>query len=309
MPPSTSPAPELAGAPGYASFHDFYSETYGTALREARTAGSTGAMLFTTEQDTGDWSDAPTPDLYFTMVVTAAYACHARVDVGAGRFTTHAAPGHVLVTPPDTATRILCEGRHDLRILAIPYKAALRLAGADAGLPSDGDFGRVHASMRHDGEISRLVGRLWSETLKGCNQGGLFADGVTLMLLSRLLAWRDGPPRRAVPTRLPAWRLRRALDYLDAHLAHDVDLAALASASGLSAAHFSRAFKASTGLAPFAYAMQRRLEQARNALLDSDTGLANIAAACGFASQQHFTTAFKRHVGATPAAWRRERRG
>ncbi len=44
-------------------------------------------------------------------------------------------------------------------------------------------------------------------------------------------------------------------------------------------------------------------------LLDGRRPLADVAAACGFASEQHFTTVFKKATGAAPAAWRRERAG
>jgi AraC family transcriptional regulator len=36
----------------------------------------------------------------------------------------------------------------------------------------------------------------------------------------------------------------------------------------------------------------------------TDADLADIAYACGFASQQHMTTVFSRHLGTTPARYR-----
>jgi AraC family transcriptional regulator len=99
-------------------------------------------------------------------------------------------------------------------------------------------------------------------------------------------------------------RLTRAKDYLEAHLAEDFSLQAVADAAELSPFHFARAFKRETGAPPHRYLMERRVERARELLAGGDMGLAEIALACGFAGQSHFTTAFKRHTGVTPGAWR-----
>jgi AraC family transcriptional regulator len=55
--------------------------------------------------------------------------------------------------------------------------------------------------------------------------------------------------------------------------------------------------------------MQRRVEQAERALVETSTSIAEIAAACGFSNQEHLTRLFKRSRGITPAAYRTSRRG
>lgn len=104
---------------------------------------------------------------------------------------------------------------------------------------------------------------------------------------------------------LAPWQQRRATELLSANLAGETSLSQLAQECRLSASHFSRAFKASTGLAPQAWLQTRRVERARQLLRDGEWTLAAIAQACGFADQSHFTRVFGRLVGVPPAQWRR----
>jgi AraC family transcriptional regulator len=92
---------------------------------------------------------------------------------------------------------------------------------------------------------------------------------------------------------------------MTAHLGSDICLEDLARIAGLSAPHFSRAFKQSTGVPPFAWRLQRRIERAKELLADHRLALADIALAVGFSAQPQFTTAFRRVAGMTPGAWRR----
>jgi len=100
-------------------------------------------------------------------------------------------------------------------------------------------------------------------------------------------------------------RIDRALELIEARIDQDIGLDELAAAACLSPFHFSRCFRASVGETPHAYLMSRRVARARDLLARTELTLAEIAYACGFASQSHFTAAFKRRVGTTPGAFRR----
>jgi AraC family transcriptional regulator len=78
---------------------------------------------------------------------------------------------------------------------------------------------------------------------------------------------------------------------------------------GLSATHFARRFKRSTGSAPHQYLMRCRVERARRLLAETDNAIAQIALACGVAHQEHLTRVFRRLSGETPARFRRSARG
>lgn len=101
--------------------------------------------------------------------------------------------------------------------------------------------------------------------------------------------------RRSVPS-----------SFLDANLGREVSLSALAQECGLSASHFARAFRRSTGMAPYQWLLRRRVEKARHQLRSSDAPLTDIGLACGFADQSHFTRVFAKVVGMSPGSWRRQ---
>jgi AraC family transcriptional regulator len=103
---------------------------------------------------------------------------------------------------------------------------------------------------------------------------------------------------------LAGLRLKRVLDYVDAHLGGDIHLTELAQAVGLSEFHFAKLFKRSTGASPHQYILQRRLERAKELLRNPTLSLSNISLEAGFADQSHFTNVFRRFVGATPSKFR-----
>ncbi|MGO0701377.1 AraC family ligand binding domain-containing protein [Pseudomonas paraeruginosa] len=111
-------------------------------------------------------------------------------------------------------------------------------------------------------------------------------------------------PSRQPPADIRIQPLRERID--DDPLAPQT-LAELASIAGLSRYQVLRAFSRATGLTPYAYLLQRRLERARG-LLGTDQPLADIALACGFADQSHLTRLFARLYGISPGRYARPRR-
>jgi AraC-like DNA-binding protein len=111
--------------------------------------------------------------------------------------------------------------------------------------------------------------------------------------------------RETCQSRLVPWQLKKVTDFTRAHLAETLQLSELAAISGLSISHFSRAFKGSTGLPPYRWHLNMRIDRARRMLADASPSLADVAYATGFADQSHFTRLFSRIVGMRPGAWRR----
>jgi AraC family transcriptional regulator len=103
---------------------------------------------------------------------------------------------------------------------------------------------------------------------------------------------------------LPASRLRRVADFIEANLDRDLELAEIAQAIELSPYHFARSFKQTTGLTPIQFLMQRRIERAKQLLAGSELPLAEIALSVGFKNQSHFSTLFRKFTARTPKAWR-----
>jgi AraC family transcriptional regulator len=78
----------------------------------------------------------------------------------------------------------------------------------------------------------------------------------------------------------------------------------LAALAGLSPFHFSRAFKASTGLSPHAYVLHCRVAEAKRLLSHTSLAVADIALRTGFSSPGQLSARFRAATGTTPSAFR-----
>jgi AraC family transcriptional regulator len=103
---------------------------------------------------------------------------------------------------------------------------------------------------------------------------------------------------------LPAFKIHRAMSAMQGRLDQDLHLARLAREAGLSDAHFSRAFKKSTGFTPSQYHTRLRMEQARRLLRESARTVIDIGLDVGYASPSHFAQVFRREVGVLPSEYR-----
>ena len=130
----------------------------------------------------------------------------------------------------------------------------------------------------------------------------LYGDGIITAVSSQLFA-----PPHITPFKtggLAPWQLRRVTEYMEANFPFRIELETLAAQVNLSQAHFSRAFKTSTGLAPYQWQLAARIRRAQAMLVNSDSSLAEVAQATGFADTVHFGRTFRNLVGAPPGVWR-----
>lgn len=114
--------------------------------------------------------------------------------------------------------------------------------------------------------------------------------------------------RKRAGTTLSQRRLLGAIAYMRTHMAEDIDLRAIASAANLSVYHFARAFRNTTGITPYRYLMDCRVDRVRELLPIDDMSLAEIAVRAGFADQSHMSNVFKRLTGETPLGYRNKLR-
>src|SRR5215470_8919478 len=142
-----------------------------------------------------------------------------------------------------------------------------------------------------------------AEVASGGSQGNLYAESLAHTLVLHLLRTSSTLsamhllPARPFTQGQPA----KVKDYINDRLDQHIRLSELADVVALSSAHFSRLFKQSTGVAPYHYVIQRRVERANFLLRKGDMTLTEVARAVGFADQSHLDRHFKRIMGVSPS--------
>jgi AraC family transcriptional regulator len=145
-----------------------------------------------------------------------------------------------------------------------------------------------------------------------CNSGldSLYCETMAVSTAQYLLR-RYGTraePSIASPA-LPGWRLRRAKEYVAAHLGdQNLRLDDIAASVGLSTGFFHRAFRQTTGETPLGYIQRQRIEEAMRLLASQDLSVTEIAMKVGFWSPSHFAHLFRRTTGITPSQYRNGRK-
>jgi len=144
--------------------------------------------------------------------------------------------------------------------------------------------------------------------IPGDDLSSLYGESLTVAIVVDLLRLTRHRGENCNRGKLAPWQLRRATEYMTAHLSTSVRMSDLAQVTELSQSRFGRAFKASTGVTPHRWLLNARIALAQQLLLDGDIPLGQIAFLTGFSEQSHFTRVFRSIIGTSPGAWQRNRR-
>jgi AraC family transcriptional regulator len=93
---------------------------------------------------------------------------------------------------------------------------------------------------------------------------------------------------------------RKALWFIESHLAEALSLDEISAVAGISRFHMVRAFAAATGLSVMRYVRVRRLSEAARALAAGAPDILSLALEADYGSHEAFTRAFRDHFGVTP---------
>jgi AraC family transcriptional regulator len=170
---------------------------------------------------------------------------------------------------------------------------------------------QISDAWYHEDALSWQLGKvIFDECSAGCPQGLLFLEtAATLLALHTVRTFSAYKDASEVVRRggLAPNSMRRACDYLMSRFDQELSLQEVAAVTGLSPGHFAFAFKKTSGLTPFAWVRQKRIERAKSLLLESLFDLKAIAQIVGYANQSAFGVAFKKETGLTPTQWQRMR--
>jgi len=110
--------------------------------------------------------------------------------------------------------------------------------------------------------------------------------------------------RKTVVFLFRPYQLKRLDEFIDAHIDQSLSVLMMARVVNMSAGHFSRVFKASIGVSPFDYIIQRRLSYARHCIRCTRDDLSDVALKSGFSSHAHMSMMLKKYFGCPPGQLR-----
>jgi AraC family transcriptional regulator len=156
-----------------------------------------------------------------------------------------------------------------------------------------------------DGTVLGIASVLRRVHVTGSGLSDVAASTLAHRLVGHLLHRYAGAPAPSAGGKLAAGTVDRVADVVEAGLHAALTLDDLAATARLSPYHFSRAFRNTTGMAPYAFVTSRRMDRARLLLSTTRQPVEQVAARVGFDNVSHFRRMFRRHHGVPPSALRR----
>lgn len=229
------------------------------------------------------------------------------MDMGFGKYRRPNQPGNLVFTSMNPGSRMAGKGPfHSITFYITPerlHERSRRLL--DGGEPS---FHVLHSKHFRDEAVEvlmkRLVHQFQREPIAGQQ---MTSDDLVDDIIRRLLVLSDSRlPESSVDDRLTPESVARAIDYMQAHFADDINRDDLARVAGVNAAHFTRLFRQTLGIPPKQYLLKIRIDHVKQLLRygSQELSLSEIALRCGFFSQSHMGREFRRQVGTTPHLYR-----
>jgi AraC family transcriptional regulator len=224
-------------------------------------------------------------------------------DSGSGLCGTHS-KGSVAVIPSGLEHQaILDQPSEHLSLFIDP--AVINRAATDS---SAGRFELIERYSHNDNVILNIGLSLKDELYSEGLSGRLYADSLANLLAVHLLRHYSTPIKETNQFYggISAAKLRRVTDYIADNYAQDLRIDELAGVANMSAFHFVREFKRTTGTTPHQYLIKFRVDKAKLLLANEELPLIEVGLRTGFSHQSHFTRLFRRETGITPQSYRNQ---
>lgn len=169
-----------------------------------------------------------------------------------------------------------------------------------------------HARLRdvsgfEDGQLTALLQELRHEAERPTSSP-MFVRGLAQAIAIHLARNYSevSDSARGDASSLPAFKLRRATDWMAQHLSEEFSLTRVAEQTGMSVFHFTRLFKRATGMPPSQFQIKLRVDAARRLLRETSRSVIAIGNEVGYSNPSHFARIFRKETGLTPSDYRKQ---
>jgi AraC family transcriptional regulator len=215
-------------------------------------------------------------------------------------------PRRICLTPGESTTRWAHRGHPE--ILQMYLRRPVFESAVEEMYGGDGSAAKIVPRFAiTDPLLEQLALAVVAALRDGSANDLLYIETMAQMIavhLARRHSNRSRPEKIPAAVGLSQRRLRRVVDYIEAHLGDDLTLEAIAAEAEMSPYYLSRVFKAALGEPPHQYVLGRRIDWAKRLLRDTAMPIAEVALSVGFSSQSHLSNRFRRVVGVSPARYR-----
>ena len=157
--------------------------------------------------------------------------------------------------------------------------------------------------LGQDAQIEHIARSFFFEMKNDALGGRLYSESLAIQFVICLLRKHCTflPQLKQYKGGLSRQQLKAVIEYINTYLESNISLKELTQVSAISSHyHFCRLFKQSTGIAPYQYVIQQRIEKSKRLLRQKHLPIIEIALMCGFSNQSHFNRTFRSRVGVTP---------
>lgn len=163
----------------------------------------------------------------------------------------------------------------------------------------------LHSSIEAEHTIYRL-----RKHLSFPHPAGLELEAMILDLIEQLFSQEQSVKTSFISDKhkknyLPV--IEKTREYLQSNFGSNITMEELALVSHMSPFHFNRIFKQMTGVSPYQYLLNFRINHAAWLLKSTEDAIASVGWSAGFNSPDHFSYAFKASTGLSPQIYRQKK--
>ena len=122
---------------------------------------------------------------------------------------------------------------------------------------------------------------------------------IIRLMRNTALSMQEQP--QSIPGNSQCAAVRR---YIDLHFKDPLTLEQLSAEAHINKYYLSHAFKREYGISPIQYMINRRIDESKYLLAETDLSMSQIAQLLGFSSLSYFSQVFRKTQGITPMAFR-----